>query len=137
MLSYDRYKELGFVRLDKDSFDKVVNDSELLISALTRDFYELHSIDDDLQSEDEFFVYRATQYQKAIAVQCDFADEAGASNLLEQQQSALTDVSIGRTHLQRSSNLFGNLTYGKSGVVKTALDVLAGTGLLYRGVNSH
>lgn len=137
MLSFDRYKELGFVRLSEDSFNKVVNDADLLLSALTRDFYNFHSIEDDLQSKDEFLVYRATQYQKAIAAQCDFADESGASNLFEQQDAALTDVSIGRTHLQRSNNLFNNLTYGKSGVSITAYSLLAGTGLLYRGVNSH
>ncbi|MQS44247.1 hypothetical protein [Companilactobacillus mishanensis] len=136
-MDYLIYKKLGFTRLSEEQFKKVITDSELLISSLTRDFYNFHSITDDLNSNDDFFVYRATQYQTAIAIQCDFADESGATNLLQQQTAGLTDVTIGRTHLSRTGNLFNSLTYGKSGVVKTAYDILGNTGLLYRGVSSR
>lgn len=136
-LIFAKYTELGFNKLKESEFDNVITDSELLISNLTRDFYGLHSIDADLDSSVPFYKYRANQYLKAIALQCEFADGSGASTPFEQQASGLTQVVIGRTTLQHGSNPLDSVLYGDTGVIKTAVDVLAHTGLLYRGVNSH
>jgi len=134
-MDYAVYTELGFKRLDKDSFEKVITDSEVLISNLTLDYYRLHDIDDDLKSDNSFLKYKATQYQRAVCLQCEYADTLGDGSLVGQQLTALTDVQIGRTHLQRTSNAANGVTYGKSGVVKSAYDILGRTGLLYRGVD--
>lgn len=136
-MDFETYKKLGFSKLNEKQFKSVSADSEMLISNLTQDFYELHNLDDDLSSDDSFLKYRATQYQKAICLQCDFANEVGASTPYGQQAGALTDVQIGRTHLQRTSNAVNNVTYGKSGVVSTAYNILGRTGLLYRGVDHN
>lgn len=134
-MDYSTYTDLGFKKLDENVFDNVVTDSEVLISNLTLDYYRLHDIDDDLNSDNLFLKYKATQYQRAICLQCEYANELGDGSLIGQQLTALTDVQIGRTHLQRTSNAANSVTYGKSGVVKSAYDILGRTGLLYRGVD--
>lgn len=136
-LTFTKYTELGFKKLKEPEFNTVLADSDLLISNLTRDFYEFHDINADLDSSVVFNKYRAVHYLKAIALQCEFANESGAATPYEQATTGLTQVEIGRTTLQHGSNPFATVTYGSTGVVKTAVDVLAHTGLLYRGVNSH
>ena len=134
-MDYATYKKLNFSILNQDEFEEVITKSEILISNLTRDFYQLHNLEDDLDSSDKFIVYRAIQYQKAICLQCEYAHELGAAGLLGQQQTGLTDVQIGRTHIQRNNNAANSVTLGKSGVIKEAADLLGSTGLLYRGVD--
>lgn len=136
-MDFTTYENLGFKKLDQKKFESVSADAELLISNLTQDFYSFHDLDAELSSEDNFLVYRATQYEKAICLQAEFAIESGATTPYAQQAGALTDVQIGRTHLQRTSNAMNNVTYGKSGVVVTAYNVLGRTGLLYRGVDHN
>ena len=136
-MEFARYTELGFNKLDNDSFNKVIASSQLLVGNLAKDYYEFHDIQKDLNSDDDFIKFRANQFQKAICVQCEFADDLGASSLVEQQKAGITDVQIGRTHLQQSSNPVNSVTYGKSGVYLPAYELLVHTGLLYRGVDSH
>lgn len=136
-MDYETYTNLGFKKLDKISFEKVVMNSELLISNLAHNYYDSHDIADDLNSEDPFDKFRVSQYGKAICVQCEYADEVGGSSLLEQQQSSLSDVNIGRTHLSRASNPINAVTYGNSGVYLPAYALLSSAGLLYCGVDSH
>lgn len=138
MLDYQTYKDLGFKKIESQAeFDKVEADSELLVSNLTQNYYDFHDLKSDLNSDNSFLVYRAKQYQRAICLQCEFATELGASTPLGQQNTALTDVQIGRTHLQKTSNSVNSVTYAKSGVVLTAYNVLGRTGLLYRGVDHY
>lgn len=136
-MDYETYTSLGFKKLDKDSFEKVVTDSELLISNVVHNYYDSHDINDDLNSEDIFTKFKASQYEKAICVQCEYANEVGGSSLFEQQQSNLSDVNIGRTHLSRSNSPTNAVTYGNSGVYLPAYTLLSSTGLLYCGVDSH
>ena len=134
---YKDYSGLGFTKLDETAFKAVSIDSEVLIENVTNDFYVFHNIAKDLTSDDEFDVYRAKQYQKAIALQCEFADETGASTPYPQHLQDVTQVSIDRTSITQNGNPITSTTYGNSGVVNAAIDVLVRTGLLYRGVNSH
>lgn len=139
-LTYTDYQKLGFDKIrDLKLFATVEPDSELLIKNLTRQFYDpfFHSLVDDLKSDDKFIVFRATQYQRAIALQCEFAVASGATTPYEQQQQGLTSVEIGRTTIQQDGSATVAVTYGNTGVVTTAIDVLAPTGLLYRGVHSR
>lgn len=137
LLTFTKYTELGFTKLKSEEFNSVLADSEILISAITNGFYDFHDIEADLDSSVVFSKYRAKCYLKAIALQCEFAVESGASTPFAQQAAGLTQVTIGRTTLQHGDNPFTELTYGDTGLVKIAVDVLAHTGLLYRGVNSH
>lgn len=139
-LTYDDYNKLGFKKIaNADQFAAVEPDSELLIENLTRQYYNpaFHSLAGDLASSDVFTAFRAAQYQRAIALQCEFAVAAGASTPYEQQAQALTSVEIGRTTLQQNGSAAVTATYGNAGVVSTAVDVLAHTGLLYRGVHGR
>lgn len=135
-MDYAEYTKLGFDKLQQSEFDAQRNDAKLLIDNLTNDYYVMHDVSDDLSSDVPFLVYRATQYQKAIAYQCEFAVASGASTIYEQKAGNLKSVSVGRTSLSTDGNSISDATYGNTGVVTTAVDLLARTGLLYRGVRA-
>lgn len=135
-MDFATYTRLGFTTLTEEQFKDQYNDAKLLIDNLTNDYYVMHDVSDDLSSEVPFLVYRATQYQKAIAYQCEFAVASGASTIYEQKADNLKTVSVGRTSLSTDGNSISDATYGNTGVVTTAVDLLARTGLLYRGVRA-
>ena len=133
-MDFATYTSLGFTTLTEEQFNGQYNDAKLLIDNLTNDYYVMNNVSDDLSSDVPFIVYRATQYQKAIACQCEFAVASGASTIYEQKAGNLKTVSVGRTSLSTDGNPISDATYGNTGVVTTAVDLLAKTGLLYRGV---
>lgn len=135
-MDFATYTKLGFTTLTEEQFKGQYNDAKLLIDNLTNDYYVMHDVSDDLSSDVPFLVYRATQYQKAIAYQCEFAVASGASTIYEQKAGNLKSVSVGRTSLATDGNSISDATYGNTGVVSTAVDLLVRTGLLYRGVRA-
>lgn len=135
-MDFATYTKLGFTTLTEDQFKGQYNDAKLLIDNLTNDYYVMHDVSGDLSSDVPFIVYRATQYQKAIAYQCEFAVASGASTIYEQKAGDLKTVSVGRTSLSTDGNSISDATYGNTGVVTTAVDLLVRTGLLYRGVRA-
>lgn len=135
-MDFMTYTKLGFTTLTEEQFNGQYNDAKLLIDNLTNDYYVMQDVSDDLSSDVPFLVFRATQYQKAIAYQCEFAVASGASTIYEQKAGNLKTVSVGRTSLSTDGNSISDATYGNTGVVTTAVDLLARTGLLYRGVRS-
>ena len=135
-MDFATYTKLGFITLTEEQFNGQYNDAKLLIDNLTNDYYVMHDVSDDLSSDVPFIVHRATQYQKAIACQCEFAVASGASTIYEQKAGNLKTVSVGRTSLSTDGNSISDATYGNTGVVTTAVDLLAKTGLLYRGVRA-
>jgi hypothetical protein len=137
-LDFATYQQLGFTKItDEAQFKAVITDSELLIDNLTSDFYLINGLQADLTSDVAFYNYRANAYQRALCVQCEFADEADASTPYEQAEQGLTEVEIGRTTLQQGGGAANAVTYGNTGVCKIAIDILSRTGLLYRGVRSR
>lgn len=135
-MDFATYTKLGFTTLTEEQFKGQYNDAKLLIDNLTNDYYVMHDVSDDLSSDVPFLVYRATQYQKAIAYQCEFAVASGASTIYEQKAGDLKTVSVGRTSLSMDGNSISDATYGNTGVVATAVDLLIRTGLLYKGVRA-
>lgn len=135
-MDFATYTKLGFTTLTEEQFKSQYNDAKLLIDNLTNDYYVMHDVSDDLSSDVPFLVYRATQYQKAIADQCEFAVASGASTIYEQKAGNLKSVSVGRTSLSTDGNSISDATYGNTSVVTTAVDLLVRTGLLYRGVRA-
>lgn len=135
-MDFMTYTKLGFTTLTEEQFNGQYNDAKLLIDNLTNDYYVMQDVSDDLSSDVPFLVFRATQYQKAIAYQCEFAVASGASTIYEQKAGNLKTVSVGRTSLSTDGNSISDATYGNTGVVTTAVDLLARTGLLYRGVRA-
>ncbi|MDV2911458.1 hypothetical protein R0H03_06245 [Pediococcus acidilactici] len=136
-MDYQTYQELGFTKLSQDEFNSVITDSELLLQQVTRNFYDpyFHSLKDDLNSDDAFLVYRAMQYEKAIAMQCEFEFESGLNSPVARADNDVKSVSIGRTTIQSDGSGIDAVTYGSSGVVRSAISMLANTGLIYRGVD--
>lgn len=135
-MDFMMYTKLGFTTLTEEQFNGQYSDAKLLIDNLTNDHYVMQDVSDDLSSDVPFLVFRATQYQKAIAYQCEFAVASGASTIYEQKAGDLKTVSVGRTSLSTDGNSISDATYGNTGVVTTAVDLLARTGLLYRGVRA-
>ncbi|MGI1808858.1 hypothetical protein ACRPKW_08720 [Pediococcus pentosaceus] len=135
-MDFETYTELGFKKLKQEEFDSVIDDSELLIEEITRHFYDpyFHSLETDLSSNDDFHVYRATQYEKAIALQCEFEFESGLNSPVARANNDVKSISIGRTSIQSNGAGTTLVMYGNSGVVKTAISMLTRTGLLYAGV---
>lgn len=138
-MDYQTYQELGFTKLSQDEFNSVITDSDLLLQQVTRHFYDpyFHSLKDDLNSDDAFLVYRAMQYEKAIAMQCEFEFESGLNSPVARADNDVKSVSIGRTTIQSDGSGIDAVTYGDSGVVRTAISMLVNTGLMYRGVDSR
>ncbi|WP_285110394.1 hypothetical protein [Pediococcus sp. AC40] len=138
-MDYQTYQELGFTKLSQDEFNSVITDSELLLQQVTRNFYDpyFHSLKDDLNSDDAFLVYRAMQYEKAIAMQCEFEFESGLNSPVARADNDVKSVSIGRTTIQSDGSGIDAVTYGNSGVVRSAISMLVNTGLMYRGVDSR
>ncbi len=136
-MDYQTYQELGFTKLSQDEFNSVITDSELLLQQVTRNFYDpyFHSLKDDLNSDDAFLVYRAMQYEKAIAMQCEFEFESGLNSPVARADNDVKSVSIGRTTIQSDGSGIDAVTYGNSGVVRSAISMLVNTGLIYRGVD--
>ena len=135
-MDFMTYTKLGFTTLTEEQFNGQYSDAKLLIDNLTNDHYVMQDVSDDLSSDVPFLVFRATQSQKAIAYQCEFAVASGASTIYEQKAGNLKTVSVGRTSLSTDGNSISDATYGNTGVVTTAVDLLVRTGLLYRGVRS-
>lgn len=138
-MDYQTYTDLGFNKLKKEDFDSVIVDSEMLLEEVTRHFYDpyFHSLKDDLNSDDAFLVYRAMQYEKAIAMQCEFEFESGLNSPVARADNDVKSISIGRTTIQSDGSGIDAVTYGDSGVVRTAISMLVNTGLMYRGVDSR
>ena len=82
-------------------------------------------------------VYRSTQYEKAIALQCEFEFESGLNSPIARANNDVKNISIGRTTIQSDGSGIAAVTYGNSGVVRTAISMLVNTGLMYRGVDSR
>lgn len=135
-MDFETYTKLGFKKLKQEEFDSVIDDSKLLIEEVTRHFYDpyFNSLETDLSSDDDFHIYRATQYEKAIALQCEFEFESGLNSPVARANDDVKSISIGRTSIQSNGAGTALVTYGNSGVVKTAISMLTRTGLLYTGV---
>ena len=138
MLSYDTYTQLGFKALTQEQFEKQVAIAQTLVENITNQFYadgSEHTIENDLNSTDSFIKRRALIYEKAICMQCEFAQEYGATPA-EQTSGAINSVHIGNASISYNKNAtIGNFTYGNSGVSMLAYNILYPTGLLYSGVS--
>lgn len=137
MLSYDTYTQLGFKALTQEQFEKQVAIAQTLVENITNQFYadgSEHTIENDLNSTDSFIKRRALIYEKAICMQCEFAQEYGATPA-EQTSGAINSVHIGNASISYNKNAtIENFTYGNSGVSMLAYNILYPTGLLYSGV---
>lgn len=138
MLTYDTYTQLGFKALTQEQFEKQVAIAQTLVENVTNQFYadgSEHTIEQDLQGTDSFIKRRALIYEKAICMQCEFAQEYGATPA-SQTSGAINSVHIGNASISyNKSATVENFTYGNSGVSMLVFNILYPTGLLYSGAS--
>lgn len=137
-LTFDEYKDLGFLRItDPTTFSQHEMAAETQIDITTQFFYNddyaHHSLTSDLAG-DQWLVFRAKQFKRAVALQCDYFDEVGADTPVGIANQDLSSVEIGRTHVQGNSNVKAT-NFGKTGLANGVVAILAQIGLLERAVS--
>ncbi|XSE70189.1 hypothetical protein ACPT8J_07130 [Lactiplantibacillus plantarum] len=137
-LTFDEYEGLGFTQItDADTFSQHEAAAETQIDITTKFFYNAdyaaNSLVDDLAGN-QWQVFRAKQFKRAVALQCDYFDEVGADTPVGIANQDLSSVEIGRTHVQANSNV--NATnFGKTGLANGVVAILAQIGLMSRAVS--
>lgn len=137
MIDYAEYQNLGFTKLTKEQFDGEKEMANVLIENITQCYYSDyygHLLTNDLNSTDNFIKRRATLYEKAICVQCEFQADFGSSPMEQAQNQSINSISIGKTAINYGKNTNISYTKGDSGVCTLAYRMLYPTGLLYTGV---
>lgn len=137
-LTFDEYQGLGFTRItDETIYSQHEAAAETQIDITTQFFYNTdyaaHSLVDDLTGT-QWQVFRAKQFKRAVALQCDYFDEVGADTPIGIANQDLSSIEIGRTHVQANSNV--NATnFGKTGLATGVVAILAQIGLMSRAVS--
>ncbi|WP_076657658.1 hypothetical protein [Lactiplantibacillus plantarum] len=137
-LTFYEYKDLGFSRItDEVTYSQHEPAAETQIDITTQFFYNAdyaaHSLVDDLAGN-QWQVFRAKQFKRAVALQCDYFDEVGADTPIGIANQDLSSIEIGRTHVQVNSNV--NATnFGKTGLATGVVAILAQIGLMSRAVS--
>lgn len=137
MIDYATYQSLGFTKLTKEQFDCEKGMAGVLIENITNCYYSDlygHSLNNDLNSTDNFIKRRAVLYEKAICVQCEFQVDFGSTPMEQAQNQSINSVSIGKTSINYGKATNISYTQGDSGVCTLAYRLLYPTGLLYTGV---
>ncbi|WP_334263658.1 hypothetical protein [Lactiplantibacillus plantarum] len=137
-LTFKEYQQNGFTMItDETIFDQHERAAETQIDITTQFFYNTdyatNSLVDDLAGN-QWQVFRAKQFKRAVALQCDYFDEVGADTPLGIANQDLSSIEIGRTHVQANSNV--NATnFGKTGLANGVIAILAQIGLMSRAVS--
>ncbi|KZT79849.1 hypothetical protein ACWPXM_06465 [Lactiplantibacillus plantarum] len=137
-LTFYEYKDLGFSRItDEATYSQHEAAAETQIDITTKFFYNAdyaaHSLVDDLAGT-QWQVFRAKQFKRAVALQCDYFDEVGADTPIGIASQDLSSIEIGRTHVQANSNV--NATnFGKTGLATGVVAILAQIGLMSKAVS--
>ena len=137
-LTFKEYQQNGFTMItDETVFDQHERAAEMQIDITTQFFYNTdyatHSLVDDLVGS-QWQVFRAKQFKRAVALQCDYFDEVGADTPIGIANQDLSSIEIGRTHVQANSNV--NATnFGKTGLATGVVAILAQIGLMSRAVS--
>lgn len=131
-LEFKEYQNMGHTKItDEATFKKVEQASEDLFNAVTRDYYVIDDIEKDSDQ------LRVLLFKKALAVQCEFLNDIGALTPYEIAQQQVSNVSVGRTHIENGGSGINGSTSGKTGIYNLAMANLARTGLLYRGIKTR
>ncbi|APB84656.1 hypothetical protein [Lactiplantibacillus plantarum] len=137
-LTFKEYQQNGFTMItDETIFDQHERAAETQIDITTQFFYNAdyaaHSLVDDLAGT-QWQVFRAKQFKRAIALQCEYFEELGADTPVGIANQDLSSIEIGRTHVQSNSNV--NATnFGKTGLATGVVAILAQIGLMSRAVS--
>ena len=131
-LDFEEYKQMGRTKItDGSEFKNVEQASEDLFNAVTRDYYVFNNIEKDSDQ------LRVLLFKKALAIQCEFLNDIGALTPYEIAQQQVSNVSVGRTHIESGGSGINGSASGKTGIYNLAMANLARTGLLYRGIKTR
>lgn len=126
-LSYDLYsKELGGIA-SEDKFKALEANTESMFDARTRMYYQKHSIDEDTNS------WRVLMFRKAMTAQINYLFANDITSTDELINKDIKSVSIDGTTITNNSSIKDT---NSNGISNLALEYLAQTGLLFRGVSS-
>ena len=137
-LTFKEYQQNGFTMItDETIFDQHERAAETQVDITTQFFYNAdyaaHSLVDDLAGT-QWQVFRAKQFKRAVALQCDYFDEVGADTPTGIANQDLSSVEIGRTHVQVNSSL-NSTNFGKTGLATSVVAILSQIGLMSRAVS--
>ncbi|MBP5833256.1 hypothetical protein [Lactiplantibacillus plantarum] len=137
-LTFKEYQQNGFTMItDETIFDQHERAAEMQIDITTQFFYNAdyaaHSLVDDLAGT-QWQAFRAKQFKRAVALQCDYFDEVGADTPTGIANQDLSSVEIGRTHVQVNSSL-NSTNFGKTGLATSVVAILSQIGLMSRAVS--
>lgn len=137
-LTFKEYQQNGFTMItDEIIFDQHERAAETQIDITTQFFYNadyaVNSLVDDLAGT-QWQVFRAKQFKRAVALQCDYFDEVGADTPVGIANQDLSSIEIGRTHVQANSNV-NTTNFGKTGLANGVVAILAQIGLMSRAVS--
>jgi len=114
---------MGFSHVEESEFDRLLRRASDVLDYVTRDFYRFNDLESDIP-------IRRDKFKKAVATQIEYFRDMGATSSHELSEAAF--VTIGRTTV---SNGGRNQAERQDIIVsKDVYWLLAGTGLLYRGV---
>ncbi|MGL3695834.1 hypothetical protein ACSX7Y_08530 [Lactiplantibacillus plantarum subsp. plantarum] len=137
-LTFKDYQQNGFTMItDETIFDQHERAAETQVDITTKFFYNAdyaaHSLVDDLAGT-KWQVFRAKQFKRAMALQCEYFEELGADTPVGIANQDLSSIEIGRTHVQSNSNV--NATnFGKTGLATGVVAILAQIGLMCKAVS--
>lgn len=131
-LTFEEYQSLPIhdETVDEATFKKFIGKSSLVLDELTRNFYQLHALNDDPDT------FRSGRFKQALGLQISYFSELGTDSSLESSQQPQS-ISMGRTTISYQKDT--TVTYSNSSPLQEMLapearSVLIGTGLLYRGI---
>lgn len=122
-LTLDEYIELGYDKIDEDEFVKLEKFASGVLNHVTRNFYELNSLDDDIK-------FRRNKFKQAVAAQIEYFNDMGATSFHGLKEFGT--VSIGRTTLSKGSRNSSVSEDESDSIVSSDVYMhLSGTGILY------
>lgn len=123
-LTFDEYAAFD-TTLVVDDFNRVINQAEANVDDATRDYYQLHSLDDDPNQR------RVRDFKRAVAEQADYLYFVGTAKSYEQANDDFKSISIGRLNLTPNQTAMGTT---RGGLCRETYQLLGKHGLLWRGV---
>lgn len=124
-LTFSEYRDFS-TTVDEATFDKLIGDAESAIDMATRDYYQINSLDSDLNAR------RVRDFKHAVAEQVDYLNFIGSSKSYEQVDDDVKNIRIGRLDLTPNQTAVSS---SKGGLCQEAYQLLAKQGLLWRGVS--
>lgn len=96
------------------------------LDSVTRFFYQFHDLESDIP-------FRKKQFKRAMMVQIKFFVDRGMTTA-EELNAEPDSIKVGATTVTRNRTRLGQTQEARTSVISLdALNMLAGTGLLYRG----